>query len=290
MAYKSKEEVRKRALLYCEALQRTGFDANILPNSFRDYKVKVSVKQASSSYGNLIVHHNPTKGIFKLSLHELKDKSAVPILEKIWGELDGLKPADPGLTESEITFAVDTESLAERTPVVAVDGSPQAVNSAETDPLVLLERKAPKFVAYLRQHGIDSTYQGIKNNQYARFSIGSRKGYLDVYCTDKRLPSNPHLHGFNDESFEKQIKTYWQHFWDDSSPLAVKSNTSLLPIATHYYRLLEPYRNCQFDFIHLAIALDRAKGDVGVSLAEQRYNFAALEKVYLNLQRREGLE
>ena len=51
MAYKSKEEVRKRALLYCEALQRTGFDANILPNRSRDYKVKVRVKQASRRYG-----------------------------------------------------------------------------------------------------------------------------------------------------------------------------------------------------------------------------------------------
>lgn len=84
MAYKFEDELRERAGRFVEALTEAGIEAAIVPGSFRDYTVKVSVSRSGHAFGHVNLYYSPKKDQFSLKAHELRDKTIVPDLQACW--------------------------------------------------------------------------------------------------------------------------------------------------------------------------------------------------------------
>jgi len=81
--YKYEGKLRDRADEFIEALRSSNVQSEILEDSIREYSIKVSVLDPSSS-GTVLIYYRPTSNSFSLGTHELKDKSIIPMLEKAW--------------------------------------------------------------------------------------------------------------------------------------------------------------------------------------------------------------
>jgi len=153
------------------------------------------------------------------------------------------------------------------------------------DPLAVVRENAGGFVEFLGERGIVAAFDGIINDQYGRVIIGSREGYVDVYNTGKRPVSDPYLHCFHDQSLKDQVAALYRDFLSGSGKETARKDS--LSAVSHYYRILEPYRDCEFDFILLARALQTACGQVGhqaVDAEALRLDFEKLEAIYLDLK------
>lgn len=84
MAYQCEEQLRERAERFVEALHQAGLQAAIVPGSFRDYSVKVSVSRSGRAFGNVNLYYSPKKDLFSYKTHELRDQAVVPDLEECW--------------------------------------------------------------------------------------------------------------------------------------------------------------------------------------------------------------
>src|ERR1051325_6675010 len=101
MAYKYQDELRARAVAFIESLMQAGITGNIIPDSFRDYTVKVAISIHGNQFGNACLYYSPNKNAFSLKTHELKDQSIIARLEQNWyGEqkpqATGRKPTGKG--------------------------------------------------------------------------------------------------------------------------------------------------------------------------------------------------
>ena len=88
MAYKFQDELTQRAEQFIASLRQAGIDGATVPNSFRNYSVKVSIRKAGQFFGNANLFYSPTKDRFSLKTHELKDASIEPDLERSWNQID----------------------------------------------------------------------------------------------------------------------------------------------------------------------------------------------------------
>ena len=93
MPYKFEEELRETAESFIKALAGAGFEGAIVPGSFRDYTVKVSVQRAGQPSGHVNLYYSPQKDQFSLKTHELRDKAVIPDLEACWDRLSSPDPA-----------------------------------------------------------------------------------------------------------------------------------------------------------------------------------------------------
>jgi len=155
----------------------------------------------------------------------------------------------------------------------------------ERDPLGEAREKASEFVKLLVQRGIAASFQGIVNDQFARVVIGSKQGILDVYNTRKRPVSDPDLRGFRDPSLKDEVESLWQEFFFGSGEKSPRDD--FLSNASYYYEILEPYRDCEFDFIDLARALHGACEQAGypsIDTEAVRLDFGELEAIYFCLK------
>jgi ribonuclease HI len=84
MAYKFQDKLRARALAFIEALMQADITGNIVPDSYRDYTVKIAISIRGNEYGNASLYYSPNKNAFSLKTHELKDKSILARLEQCW--------------------------------------------------------------------------------------------------------------------------------------------------------------------------------------------------------------
>jgi ribonuclease HI len=87
MPYKFESELRGRADTFIEALAKAGIVAAIIPGSFRDYTVKVSIRRGGQGLGHVNLYYSPRKDSFSMKTHELKDKSIAPELDTCWQRL-----------------------------------------------------------------------------------------------------------------------------------------------------------------------------------------------------------
>ncbi len=407
MVYKYQQEVQKRAKAFVRDLAQVGVSAGIVPGSFRDYMVKVSVKRGERTYGNVNIYYSPKRDAYTLKTHELKDKSIAPELQVYWagtkttdtpttsanhqavkeysiyvdgsymkgnigygfvvlkngepcnegkgrvddpslqgmrqvgGELKAVYEAVNWCQEHDIgtvSIFYDYEGIAKwatgewrankpatRAYARAAAGWPVNVtwhkvsahsgnqwndyadalaNSGAigetlgdeqepTNPLAEIEQRAQAFVALLTRQKIPASFSGTLNGQYVRIKVEPR-GYLDIYHTTKRPPSNPYVHAFRDPALAQRIESMWKRFWagesleksDQRSTAAESQEGSIFEEVKHYYRILEPYRDCKFDFSVLAHALKRAcqrKGLAEVDVDVLKYDFGALENLFHNL-------
>src|SRR5512143_1685872 len=84
MPYKHEAALRERAEAYIQTLQAAGFNASIVPDSLRDYSVKVLVQQPPRTYGAVVLYYSEKNQQFTFKTHELKDKSAESQLLACW--------------------------------------------------------------------------------------------------------------------------------------------------------------------------------------------------------------
>ena len=400
MAYKFEDELWERARRFVEALAEAGIEAAIVPGSFRDYTVKVSVSRSGRALGCVNLYYSPKKDQFSLKTHELGDKTIVPDLEACWERLaqsgqlaavpnrdtagcrayvdgsylDGgigygvviLQEGSPiaelsGPVEDEtlqgmrqvggelqavckmvewcrangirdVTIYYDYEGIekwatgawqgnnpATRAYAAQMSSPPIAIRwqkvqshsgdrwneqadelakqgaragtvgpEAEQaqDPLAALGAKVEGFVLFLKERGVDGTYQGIRNDQFARVAVAP-SGYMDVYNTRKRSPSQPYVHGFRDKSLQGTVEGLWQEYYEGRTRESDRKEAWLEEV-TYYYEILKPYRDCAFDFWDLASALDRARRHLqqpGIDVESDRYDFRKLEAIYCALKK-----
>lgn len=154
------------------------------------------------------------------------------------------------------------------------------------DPLVELREKVNAFVEFLNQCGIAASFRGILNNQFARIIVLPKRGLVDLYNTRKRPLSKPYLHGFPDPAVQAKIKGLWQGFLSESAKDKAQVG-DFLDETTHYYEILQPYSDCEFDFIDLALTLERAckrQGFSRLNVESGRYDFQKLEAIYFELK------
>ena len=154
------------------------------------------------------------------------------------------------------------------------------------DPLADLQSKASEFVSYLKERDIRALSQGLVNSQFVRIVFPGSPGYLDLYNTRNRPLSQPYLHAFADSAFEREVEGLWRTLLSGTDQTAPDQDHNLQE-ATYYYEVLLPYRDCAFDFVDLAVTLDRVHVQVRgetVNTEGLRYDFARLEAIYSELK------
>ena len=90
-------ELLQKAFDFIAKLKSADISAEIVEDSFRTYSVKVAFSREGIPLGNGTIYYSPGKKSFKFSGHELKEKSALFILEEAWHREEGNLSALPGL-------------------------------------------------------------------------------------------------------------------------------------------------------------------------------------------------
>ncbi len=172
---------------------------------------------------------------------------------------------------------------ADRLAKAAAQDAPD-VGEVHDDPVAVAQAKAVAFVEFLAAEGVAASFCGIINGQYARIEIPPRRGFLDIYNTKRRPLAQPYLHGFRDPVLESRVRDLWRRFFGMAGQ-QLQPPRGRLAIATHYYTILRRYRDCWFDFIDLARALQDLCQEAGIPFDAEsaRYDFAALEHCYQQL-------
>ena len=156
------------------------------------------------------------------------------------------------------------------------------------DPMATVQDKAREFIDFLAQQGIAATYIGILNGQFARIGFDKFAGHMDIYNTKKRPLASPYIHGVANQARSAQIEHLWKDFLatGDMPP----APPDLLAEARHYLQILEPFGDCDFDFVDLDQALQKAfqklnrpypAGDL------VRHDFTALHDLFVSLKQEE---
>jgi ribonuclease HI len=100
---KYRKELEETAWLLVEKLLLAGFPATVDDDSFRDYSVKIEVE----GRGGINLYYSPKKKTFKITFHEIKDKTVVKEIKRIL-ELDLSKVNSVG-TYTNKGYEVDVD-------------------------------------------------------------------------------------------------------------------------------------------------------------------------------------
>jgi len=84
MAYKCEKELREKAGLFIEKLEKEGIKGALLETSFCDYRGKIYITKADRIYGTVILYYSPARDLYTMKLQGLEDFFIVPELEKCW--------------------------------------------------------------------------------------------------------------------------------------------------------------------------------------------------------------
>jgi len=71
-----------------------------------------------------------------------------------------------------------------------------------------IEKKVKDFVGELSQIGINAHSEGLFNGNFMRISV-QPEGFIDIYSTRRRHPSQPYSHGFADFELQQRIEELW---------------------------------------------------------------------------------
>lgn len=148
---------------------------------------------------------------------------------------------------------------------------------------------AQTFTEFLISNGVDASYQGIINGQFARIVVPGkpRDNYLDIYNTKKK-PLSLAWHDFRNDSLREKAQALWDEFQLGASKTDNHSkNVDPFGLVDYYYKTLLPYRDYEFDFIDLAqelLQLSRSLGKGDFDISDICYDFSALEEIYIRLK------
>ncbi|MFC2061289.1 RNase H family protein [Elusimicrobiota bacterium] len=96
MPGKYKKQLQKKAEEYIGFLADDGFSASIIKDSFREYNVKISICKGDAEIGKVNIYFSPKKDSFKILTNEIKDKTAIHLLEDCWYHRGELLPGNIG--------------------------------------------------------------------------------------------------------------------------------------------------------------------------------------------------
>lgn len=162
-------------------------------------------------------------------------------------------------------------------------------NGDEVDLISEVDDVAKTFTDYLNSNGVDASYQGILNEQFARIIVPGKpqQNYLDIYNTKKKRLS-PTWHDFRNDSLRKKAQALWNEFTLDGSKTdTLTKSDDPLGLIDYYYEILEPYKDYEFDFISLAKELQHLSHSLGmedIEIDKSRYDFSELEEIYIRLK------
>ena len=179
----------------------------------------------------------------------------------------------------------------ERADQLAKIGASQGKQSSgeEVDLVSEVDRTAQNFTEFLISNGVDASYQGVLNDQFARIVVPGklRDNYLDIYNTKKKRLS-PAWHDFRNDNFRDKAKSLWDEYRHGPSDQEKTSKADdRFNLADYYYRTLLPFRDLEFDFIDFAqelLQLSRSSGKDEFEISDIRYDFSELEEIYIRLK------
>ncbi len=164
-----------------------------------------------------------------------------------------------------------------------------APNQARDELSQILE-KTYEFVLRLQKENVEANVIGIMNGQFVRVMILPR-GQIDIYNTRKRSPEQPYLTNFTSPQLQEKFEALWISFYrgETNSPELPAKAASAIAEAEHFYKIMESYRDCWFDFSDFANALKQACEEKGLlskfsQIPELTHDFNALENIYQKIK------
>lgn len=88
--YPYEKELNYKSSCFINILCENNILSDIVPDSMRDYLVKIKVNE----FGIVNLYYKPTQNTYTISLHEIKDKEKSAILLTLWNELCGISDED----------------------------------------------------------------------------------------------------------------------------------------------------------------------------------------------------
>ena len=157
---------------------------------------------------------------------------------------------------------------------------------SDIDPLAVVQDTAQEFIDFLAQQGIAATFKGIMNGQFARIGFVKFAGQMDIYNTKKRQLFSPYIHGIANQAYAARIEKLWMEFLaiEDTPP---PPPDLLLAEARYYLQILEPFGDCDFDFVDLDQSLRKVSQERNRPYPPGdaiRHNFTALHNFFLSLK------
>jgi len=211
MPYKFEEELREKAKSFTEALAGARLEGAIVPGSFRDYTVKVSVQRGGQHFGHVNLYYSPKKEQFSLKTHELRDKAVIPDLEACWDRLSSPDAAVAAQSDGAVGYQAYTDgSYLDETVgygvVVLKNGKPAAELSGP------VEKEA---LQGMRQVGgeLQALYKAIdwcQANQVQEIAVFYDYAGIEKWATGEWKANNPATRAYAEFMGDCPVVVRWQ--------------------------------------------------------------------------------
>ena len=86
-----KKELSVFASKFIEIIKEKGLDASYDSDSFRDYMVQISLKNSLVKLGKINIYYKPSKKSYSLVNLNVKDETAVKIINNSWEQINGFE-------------------------------------------------------------------------------------------------------------------------------------------------------------------------------------------------------
>lgn len=173
MQHRHEGELRQRAERFIAALNQAGIEGTIMPDSFREYSVKLAISRGGHPFGPAIIYYSPKKHSYTMRTHELKDTSIVPELQACWH-----RPTEPVSAPTGYQIYVDGSCLNEDIGyglVVLQDGQivDELCGPVQNEAVQGMRQVAGELqavhhaIAWCQEHGVEEVslfydYEGIE--------------------------------------------------------------------------------------------------------------------------------
>jgi ribonuclease HI len=166
-------ELRQCTKDFITLLEQASIPASLDESSFRQYHVKLFIPDS----GHIIIYYKPSKKRFTMSLHELKDKTHLATIERLWTEYQNPSRKAPPIQQTPYSAYVDGSYLEEKVGYGAVilhHDDEVATLSGRVDDAGKIRQVAGEIEAVLttllfcQQNGIEAVtiyydYAGLEN-------------------------------------------------------------------------------------------------------------------------------
>ena len=84
MKYPYEEKLKNEAEKFLAIVRDSGYSGRIIPDSYREYSVKVAVSKYQDFIGYIPIYYSPKRNAFSINFQELRDGNCVSLLENCW--------------------------------------------------------------------------------------------------------------------------------------------------------------------------------------------------------------
>jgi primase-polymerase (primpol)-like protein len=141
-----------------------------------------------------------TKAVFAES------EETMEVLKVVTRELHLIRAINQGHLKKDTAALKRFQIAAQRFKKVVAENMNSS--GSEKYEIAWIEKKVKDFVGELSQMGINARSEGLFNGNFIRISV-KPEGFIDIYSTPRRRPSQPYSHGFADFELQQQIEDLW---------------------------------------------------------------------------------